>query len=92
MSKNKVEKLCTLIEGDICETLPNFLKKQALLDVCMLHIDTDVHAPAKAALHLLWPFIVEKGVVFLHDYGDDKHWPGIRILVDEFVGCNSNCF
>ena len=90
LKDNGVYDTCTLVEGDICETLPRFLRKSALLDICMMHIDTDVHAPAKAALHLLWPFIMEKGVVFLHDYGDDKRWPGIRILVDEFVGCNPN--
>ena len=88
LKDNGVYNLCTLIEGDICETLPYFLRRNAPMDVCMLHIDTDVHAPAKAALELLWPFIIEKGVVFLHDYADDKHWPGIKLLVDEFAANN----
>jgi O-methyltransferase len=83
LKDNGVLDQCVLVQGDICKTVPTFVANESFR-VCMLHIDTDVHSPAKTALECFFPKMVDKGVIFFHDYGD-KHWPGIKILVDGFA-------
>ena len=78
---------CTLIEGDICKTVPEFIKDAAVI-ISMLHVDTDVYEPARVSLYSLWPFIHANGAVLLHDYSD-KRWPGIKKLVDDFIKENN---
>jgi len=80
---NKIRDKCTLIEGDICKTVPDFV--ETIEDnICMMHIDTDVSEPIKTTLECFWPYIAQGGVVLIHDYGD-KRWRGVKIVVDEFV-------
>ncbi len=81
---NGVLDRCKMIKGDICETVPKFFKKNSDKKFCMVHIDTDLYAPAKTSLECVWPHMVDGGLVFVHDYGSNK-WPGIKKLIDEFV-------
>ena len=48
-----------------------------------VHIDFDLYRPIRAALDLLWPNVVEGGVVLVHDYGC-YGYPGVKKAVDEF--------
>ena len=89
LKKFGVLKYCTMIKGDICETVPEFVKDNSLV-VDMLHIDTDLHDPASISLELFSPFLSENGIILMHDYGDCK-WPGIKKVVDSFVN-NNACF
>ena len=82
LKKNGVFNLCTMIQGDILKTVPAFDKKN--LSVSMIHIDTDIHEPARVSLNNFWDNIIDGGVVFVHDY-KDKKWPGIQSAVDDFV-------
>ena len=86
----KVMKYCSMIKGDILRTVPKFIIENHNINVIMLHIDADLHDPTKTALECFFPFVDSKGVILIHDYGDNK-WPGVKKVVDTFVNQN-NCF
>tara|TARA_R110002073_G_scaffold72537_1_gene177597 strand:- start:623596 stop:624267 length:672 start_codon:yes stop_codon:yes gene_type:complete len=70
-----------LIEGDIKNTIPDFIKNNPSLKIAMLHIDVDVYEPTKIILESLWDKVVKGGVLMLDDYGTVA---GETNAVDEF--------
>lgn len=73
-----------LVEGDVLDTLPRFVAENPGLRISLLHLDMDVHAPTKAALDLLWPLVVEGGVVVMDEYALPP-WEGETKAVDDFL-------
>ena len=71
-----------LIEGDITETLPDFLKSQPYQRIAYLHIDVDIYKPTKIIFDLLFDRVVRNGVIVLDDYNDVA---GETNAVDEFI-------
>lgn len=69
-----------LIKGDILETLPVYIAEHPHLKVALMHIDTDIYAPSKIALELLYERVVKNGVIIFDDYGV----AGETEAVDEF--------
>jgi hypothetical protein len=51
---------------------------------CLVHIDCDLYAPARAALEFFYPRLHPGGMLILHDYAS-PHWQGIRQAADEFL-------
>ena len=49
--------------------------------IALLHIDTDIYAPAKKALEVLFERVVRGGLVVFDDYGTIE---GETLAVDEF--------
>lgn len=74
------------VEGDILKTLPEYIRNTPALRVSMLHIDTDLYAPAKLGLDLLWDRIVPGGLLVLDDYGTEAG--GTRAVDDFFIDKN----
>lgn len=72
-----------LVDGDIEQTVPEFVEKNPGLRISLLHVDCDLYRPTKVALDLLWPRIVRGGVVVLDDYGI-RPWEGESTAVDEY--------
>lgn len=70
-----------LVKGDIAETLPAYIKQHPHLKVSLLHIDTDIYAPSKTGLELLYDKVVKNGVIIFDDYGV----AGETEAVDEFL-------
>jgi hypothetical protein len=50
-------------------------------DIAILHIDADWYASVKKSLQVLYPLVVNGGLVIIDDYG---HWLGCKLAVDEF--------
>ena len=73
-----------MVRGDILKTVPKFVENLEDFSIAMMHIDTDLYEPAKISLESFWPHVKEGGVVYFHDYGDEK-WRGIKKVVDELV-------
>jgi hypothetical protein len=71
-----------LVSGDIRQTLPEYLGRNAQLRIALLHIDVDVYAPSKAGLELLYDRVVPGDIVVLDDYGMVQ---GETRAVDEFL-------
>ena len=72
-----------LVEGDIFETLPRFLKDNPGTRICLLHMDVDLYKPTKFAFELLYPLVVKGGVIVFDEYGLVP-WEGESNAVDEY--------
>jgi hypothetical protein len=70
-----------LIQGNICQTVPEYFAAKPQLRIALLHIDTDIHEPAQCGLETLWSRIVPGGVLVLDDYGTEY---GGTVAVEEF--------
>jgi len=79
--QNKKTENFELVEGDILETLPVYLKQYPQLKISLLHIDVDVYEPTVYILQHLWQRIVPGGILMLDDYGKVN---GETMAVDEF--------
>ena len=71
-----------LVQGDVLETLPNWLSLNPQCRVALLHLDMDVYAPTKYVLDELWERVVVGGIVIFDDYNSVE---GETLAVDEFV-------
>ena len=74
---------CRLIEGDVIETLPQFVKDNPGLRIALLNLDADLYAPTRAALENLYPLVLRGGIVVFDEYGLEQ-WPGESSAVDEY--------
>ena len=70
-----------LIEGDITETIPSYVKATPELKISLLNLDTDIYEPAVTILEHLYPRITKGGILMLDDYGTH---PGETKAVDEY--------
>lgn len=73
-----------LIDGNIEETVPAFVRDNDGVRFSLVHFDCDLYAPTKAALEALWPAISRGGIVLFDEYGIPD-WPGETKAVDEFL-------
>ena len=78
-----------LVEGDLFETLPKFLEDHPGLKISLLHLDVDLYKPTKFAFELLYPLVVEGGVVVLDEYGLVP-WQGETKAIDEYFADRSD--
>ena len=72
-----------IIKGDICKTLPKFVKETPGLRLSLLHFDCDLYEPTITALKSLWDIVVPGGIVLFDEYGI-RPWEGESKAVDEF--------
>lgn len=72
-----------LVKGDICETVPQWVKDNPGVRISLLHFDCDLYRPTKVALEALWPLVVPGGVVAFDEYGIAP-WEGETRAVEEF--------
>jgi hypothetical protein len=71
----------SLIEGDICKTVPDFFQQNKNLKISLLNIDVDIYEPAVVILQYLYPMVLKGGVILLDDY---KKFPGETKAVDDY--------
>jgi len=72
-----------LIEGDVCETIPNYLKENPGLRISLLYCDMDIDKPTYNSLMHLYPLIVRGGIIVFDEYACDK-WSESN-AVDRFL-------
>lgn len=70
-----------LISGDVCDTVPAYVREHPELRCSLINLDTDIYEPAVVVLETLYPRLVPGGVLILDDYGV---FPGETKAVDEF--------
>lgn len=70
-----------LVEGDIVETVPQYVREHPELRISLLNLDTDIYEPAKVILEQLYPRIVPGGILALDDYST---FPGETQAVEEY--------
>jgi hypothetical protein len=57
-----------LVQGNVFDTLPAYLKKYPSTRLSLLHLDMDVQEPTEYALNLLYDRVVPGGLVIFDDY------------------------
>ncbi len=72
-----------LIQGDICQTIPEYVKENLGLRISLLHIDLDIYEPTLVALKYLYPLVVSGGVVLFDEYAM-AGFPGESQAFDEY--------
>lgn len=60
-------KTCTLVEGDIMETLPDFLRKFPNFRASLVYVDCNAYRPSLFAMQQLKDFIVPGGVICIDE-------------------------
>ncbi len=71
-----------LIDGDVRESLPEFLKKNDSERFCLIHLDMDVYEPTAFVLNQLYKRLVKGGLIIIDDYNTVE---GATIAIDEFI-------
>jgi hypothetical protein len=54
---------CSLVKGDVTETLPGYLKANPQTIVAFAHFDLDLYAPTKACLEALGPYLTKGSII-----------------------------
>jgi len=57
-----------LIQGNVFDTLPNYLKKNPAVRIALLHLDMDVKEPTDFVLKLIYKKVVPGGLIIFDDY------------------------
>jgi len=78
---HKNHKMIELIEGDITQTVPDYVSEHPELKIALLNLDVDIFEPTVTILENLYPKIVSGGIIILDDYG---RFPGETKAVDDF--------
>ena len=72
------------VEGDITDTVPQFISTNPDIQFSFINLDTDIYEPAKTILEFLYPRLAAGGVMILDDYGV---FPGeTKAVVEYFAG------
>lgn len=71
-----------LVQGNIDNTIDEYLFQNPHTRIALLHIDTDTYEPAKVGLEKLFDRVVKGGIIIFDDYATIE---GKTIAVDEFL-------
>ncbi len=72
-----------IVEGNIMETVPEYVEQHPGLRISMLHLDVDIFEPNLTALKYLYPRVVSGGLVVLDEYGMTE-WGGESSAFEEY--------
>ncbi|MBU0459988.1 MAG: TylF/MycF family methyltransferase [Nanoarchaeota archaeon] len=100
LKRKGVEKNIELVEGDICKTVPEYVKEHPELRISLLNLDTDIYEPTVTILEHLWPRIVKGGILILDDYGVfpgetkavDEYFKDIKVKIHKLPFCMTPCY
>ena len=90
---NLSQEKTNFIEGDICETVGNFVTNNPGFKISLLHCDLDVGKPTYEALTHLWDKVVKGGVIIFDEYacsnwsessGVDKFFKDKDVVISNF--------
>lgn len=81
LSHKQLKENVDLIEGDICDTVPEFVKKNPGIKFSLIHLDVDLYKPSVVILENLYPLLSKGGILILDDYAI---WEGETKAVDEY--------
>lgn len=74
-----------LVKGDICLTLPKYVKENPSLVVSLLYLDVDLYKPTLDALRILLPRMPRGGVIAFDEL-NHSDYPGETLAAIEAVG------
>lgn len=71
----------SLMEGDISQTVPEFIRNNPDIKISFLNLDVDLYEPSKVIIENLFPHLAPGGILLLDDYGK---FPGETRAVDDY--------
>ena len=77
-----------LVQGDGCDTIPQYLERNPHLLISLLYLDFDLYEPTKAALQHFLPRVVRGGVIAFDEL-NSPHFPGETMAFIEASGFTS---
>jgi len=100
LNNKGINKSIELIEGNVIDTIPLYLKKHPELRISLLNLDTDIYEPAVTILKELYPRIVKGGILLLDDYGTfpgetkavDEYFKNTDVKIKKFAFCMTPCY
>jgi hypothetical protein len=86
LEKMNIDKKYILVEGDVEESIPNFIKENPGLRISLLYIDVDLERPTYYALKYLWDRILPGGIIIFDEYEYHKfsECVGVEKFLKEF--------
>jgi hypothetical protein len=72
-----------LIDGDMCQTLPAFVKQHPGLRLSCLYFDVGLYEPTLAGLEQLYPLVMTGGLVVFNGYGMQP-WEGEAKAIETY--------
>lgn len=89
-----------LVQGDICETVPQYLQQHPELKIALLHVDVDVYKPTVTILDHLYDRVVRGGVIVFDDFATiagetraiDEYFADRDVLIEKLTISNIPCF
>lgn len=70
-----------LVQGDIEETVPQYVQTHPALKISLLHIDVDIARPCNIILNTLFNRVVRGGIIIFDNYGTI---PAETAAIDDF--------
>lgn len=77
-------KRAEIINGDVLETMDEFLLQNVGLRLCLLYIDVSLYGPTRHSLEKLYDLVVPNGIIAFNGYGQAPH-EGEGNALDEFI-------
>lgn len=82
-NKNTTDDLYQLIDGDVKNTIPEFISNNPGFRISLLHLDLDIDEPTYVSLSLLYDKVVRGGIIIFDEYACDR-WTESN-AVDRFL-------
>ena len=83
LNNMNINKNYILVEGDVEQTIPQFIVDNPGLKISLLYIDVDIERPTYIALKYLWDRILPGGVILFDEY--EYHKFSESVGVDKFL-------
>lgn len=86
LAQQGLNKNVEIIQGDILQTLDEYLATNPHLRISLLHIDVDLYEPTRHVLEKLYDRVTKGGIIILDDYGA---FAGTNKAVEDFFSVNA---
>lgn len=79
-----IQRRLHLVEGDVCQTFPKFIKENPGVRFRFVLMDLDIYEPTNVVLNSMMDFMVPGGIIAFDEYAMPE-WPGETKAVDKFI-------
>jgi 3-O-methyltransferase len=74
-----------VVQGDVRETVPQYLKENPETVIGLAFFDLDLYAPTRALLEAIRPHLVKGSIIAFDELGHPR-WPGVTAAIRETLG------
>ena len=87
LNQKNLNRNIELVEGDINNTVPEFIDSNPNIRIALLHIDVDIYEPTVTIMESLYDHVVDGGIVIIDNYGD---FDGESTAVENHLGTSED--